>query len=222
MGVPDYLKKLVPETVENRTGRNLRNASNLSPVKTRKVKVYNSFVPKTVRDWNNLDRSKYTPSLSSFKASYKNGMLRSPNPLHQLELGDANIHHTRLRLGLSHLKSHLFTYNLVPSPLCGCGLEPETTEHYILRCPVFGVARIEMYHKMVDILDHSLLTALRTDSDIVNLFLFGHNELSTEKNKLIFEMAQTYINASERFSSISLQMGQNDLAGGQTAPSSFW
>ena len=82
---------------------------------------------------------------------------------------------------------------------------PKTTEHYILRCPVFGVARIQMYHKMVDILDHSLLTALRKDSDIVNLFLFGHKELSTEKNTLIFEMAQTYINASERFSSISLQ-----------------
>ena len=75
----------------------------------------------------------------------------------------------------------------------------------ILRCPVFGVARIEMYHKMVDILDHSLLTALRTDSDIVNLFLFGHKELSTDKNRLIFEKAQTNINASERFSSISLQ-----------------
>ncbi len=205
VGVPDYLKDLVPKTVENRTGRFLRNATNISTVKTRKVKVYNSFIPKTVRDWNNLDRSKYTPSLSSFKVSYKNGMLRSPNPLHQLELGEANIHHTRLRLGLSHLKSHLFTYNLVASPLCGCGLEPETTDHYILRCPAFGVARIDMYQKMVDILPHSLLTTLRTDSDIVNLFLFGHKELNSDKNRLIFEMAQTYINASERFSSISLQ-----------------
>ncbi len=40
-------------------------------------------------------------------------MLKSPNPLRMYELGDANIHHTRLRLGLSHLKSHLFTYNLI-------------------------------------------------------------------------------------------------------------
>ena len=62
-----------------------------------------------------------------------------------------------------------------------------------------------MYHKMVDILDHTLLTALKTDSDIVNLFLFGHKELSTDKNRLNFEMAQTYINVSVRFSSISLQ-----------------
>ncbi len=201
---PGYLKRLVPPSVANRTGRNLRNENNISTVKTRKVKVYNSFLPKTVREWNNLDRSKYTPSLSSFKASYKKGMLRSPNPVHSFEMGYANIHHTRLRLGLSHLRAHLFTYNLVPNPICGCGLEAETTEHYVLRCPTFGAARIEMYHTMIDILDHNLLTALRRDSDIVNLFLYGHKELSLEKNRLIFQMAQTYINSSERFSLASL------------------
>ena len=205
VGVPNYLKELVPNTVGNRTGRNLRNASDLTTIKTKKVKTYYSFVPKTVRDWNNLDKSKYAPSLSSFKASYKNGMLRSPNPLHTYELGSANIHHTRLRLGLSHLRSHLFTYNLVPSPVCGCGLEAETTEHYILRCPTFGIARIEMYHTMIEILDNNLLTALRRDSDIVDLFLHGHKDLSHDKNILIMKMAQTYINASERLSSTSLQ-----------------
>ena len=74
----------------------------------------------------------------------------------------------------------------------------------ILRCPTFGMARIEMYHTMVDILDDHLLTTLTRDSDIVNLFLFGHNELSFDKNMLVFKMAQTYINDSERFSSNSL------------------
>ena len=88
-----------------------------------------------------------------------------------MELGEANIHHTQLRLCMSPLKLHLFTHNLIPDPMCGCGLEAESTDHYILRCPVFGLARIEMYHTMVDILDHSLLTSLKHDIDIVNLFL---------------------------------------------------
>ncbi len=205
VGVPDYLKNLVPVKVGDRTNYYLRNVNDLSTVKTRKVKVYNSFVPKTVREWNNLEAYRYAPSLSSFKASYKKGMLRSPNPLHMFELGNANIYHTRMRLGLSHLKSHLFTYNLIDSPLCGCGLEPETVDHYILRCPVFGLARIEMYHRMIDILDDHLLTTLKKDSDIVSLFLHGHPELSHDKNILIYAMAQTYINKSERFSSNSLQ-----------------
>ncbi len=98
VGVPDYLKKLVPKKVQDCTDYYLRNANDLTTVKTKKVKVYNSFVPKTVRDWNNLEAHRYAPSLSSFKGSYKKGMLRSPNPLHQFELGDANIYHTRLRL----------------------------------------------------------------------------------------------------------------------------
>ncbi len=67
------------------------------------------------------------------------------------------------------------------------------------------MARIEMYHSMVDILDDHLLTTLTRDSDIVNLFLFGHTGLSFDKNMLIFKMAQTYINNTERFSSGSLQ-----------------
>ncbi len=205
VGVPEYLKNLVPKKVSDRSDYYLRNANDLTTVKTKKVKVYNSYVPKTVRDWNNLDGYRYTPSLSSFKASYKKGMLRSPNQLHYFELGDANIYHTRLRLGLSHLKSHLFTYNLIDSPICGCGLESETVDHYVLRCPVFGLARIEMYHSMVDILDDHLLTTLKKDSDIVNLFLHGHSQLSHDENLRIYAMAQTYINKSERFSSNSLQ-----------------
>ena len=53
--------------------------------------------------------------------------------------------------------------------------------------------RTEMHHTMVDILDHSLLTGLRHDSDIVDLFLHGHKDLSRDKSKLIFKMALTYI-----------------------------
>ncbi len=191
--------------MRDRAGYDLRNANSISLVKTKKVKVYNSFIPKTIRDWNSLDTLKNSPSLSAFKAKYKRDLLKTPNPHYLYEHGDANIHHTRLRLGLSNLKSHLFTYNLVQSPICGCGLESETTEHYILRCPTFGVARIQMYHTLLDIVDHSVLVNLKKDSDIVNLFLFGHSDLSHDKNELVFKMAQTYINQSERFSSSGLR-----------------
>ena len=88
--------------------------------------------------------------------------------------------------------------------MCGCGLEIETTEHYLLRCPTFGAARIEMYKDMVEILDNHLLTTLTRDSDIANLFLYGHNDLCLDKNILMFKMAQTYIINTERFSSSSL------------------
>ncbi len=109
VGVPPYLKGLVPETVGERVTYKLRNAEELRTVKTKKVKVYNSFLPKTIRDWNGLELSNKVTSLSSFKSTYKKDFLRTPNPHHLYEVGEGNIHHTRLRLGLSHLKSHLFT-----------------------------------------------------------------------------------------------------------------
>ena len=62
-----------------------------------------------------------------------------------------------------------------------------------------------MYHSMVDILDEHLLISLKRDGDIVNLFLHSHPELSDDKNILIFKMAMTFSNKSERFSSGSLQ-----------------
>ena len=45
-GVPNYLKELVPSTIGARVGRHLRNENDLTIVKTKKAKYYNSFVPK--------------------------------------------------------------------------------------------------------------------------------------------------------------------------------
>ena len=48
-------------------------------------------------------------------------------------------HITRLRLGLSHLRDHKFKHGFLDSlkPICSCGLDVETTCHYLLHCPNF-------------------------------------------------------------------------------------
>ena len=52
--VPEYLHSLVPHSVGDRAGYVLRNAGKLDTVKTRLVVSYNSFIPKTTREWNLL------------------------------------------------------------------------------------------------------------------------------------------------------------------------
>ena len=54
IGVPPYLTALCPATVGRNAGHVLRNAGDLRTVLSKKVKLYNSFVPKTSREWNNL------------------------------------------------------------------------------------------------------------------------------------------------------------------------
>ncbi len=58
--VPEYLYSMVPQSVGDRAGYVLRNASKLDIIKTRLVVSYNSFLPKTTRDWNVLLSRKNT------------------------------------------------------------------------------------------------------------------------------------------------------------------
>ena len=46
---------------------------------------------------------------------------------------------SRLRLKFSHLNEHKFRLNVKDAlnPVCDCGSETETTDHYFLRCPFF-------------------------------------------------------------------------------------
>ena len=52
--VQPYLFNLLPGTVGDRSGYVLRNAGKVDNVKTRLIVSYNSFIPKTIRDWNAL------------------------------------------------------------------------------------------------------------------------------------------------------------------------
>ena len=50
---------------------------------------------------------------------------------------------SRLRLTFSYLHENKFCHNFKDSlsPMCDCGSETETTEHYFLRCPFFATNR---------------------------------------------------------------------------------
>ena len=200
IGIPSYLSDLCPATVGDRAGYVLRNAGDLRTIQSKKAKFYNSFIPKCVREWNSLPVIiQNAVSNNSFKFIYKKHHFRQVNPFYSYEKGNANIHHTRLRVGLSHLRSHLFTYNLIDDPMCQhCYLENETTEHYVLRCPTFTVQRMLYLQGLTNILDHEYIANL-SDNDIVHLFLHGDLALSNTINFDLFSMAQTYIIDTSRF-----------------------
>ncbi len=209
--VPEYLYSMVPQSVGDRAGYVLRNASKLDTIKTRLVVSYNSFLPKTTRDWNvllsenaNFKRIQQANTIESFKACYKREFLRSPNELYRVDNG-GNMHQTRLRLGLSHLRAHLFHYNLIDNPICQfCNLEPETTSHYILRCPTYNAVRVRFLMGLTNLLDRNYIASLNDDK-IVELFLHGDPMLKHETNVDIISMAQTFIVDSKRFSLRILQ-----------------
>ena len=56
-------------------------------------------------------------------------------------------------MGFSHLNEHKFRYNFHDflNPLCKCKLEPETTNHFLLRCDIFHVERTTLLNDIKEI-----------------------------------------------------------------------
>ncbi len=201
---PDYLCDMVPLSVGARVGCYvLRNSGDLTTVRTKKNQLYTSFLPKTVRDWNEdiggwrgLD---FATSIDSFKSQYRKKFLRRPNPFYNIELDNMNVYHARLRMGLSHLRYHLFIHSLIASPICQfCNIEPETVGHYILRCPTFHNARTNYLLGLIANCDTAYVNDLN-DEKICDIFLHGDLNLDDHTNNVLFEMALTFISSTRRF-----------------------
>lgn len=85
----------------------------------------NAFVHSSVKLWNSLPFDvRSVNSLTSFKYKIKGHLYVTHNTkfiprLYSLiPIGRAPIHHCRLRLGLSALNFHRFTYNLIDYKSC--------------------------------------------------------------------------------------------------------
>lgn len=66
---PEYLSSLIPASVEVASSYNLRNSENFRSVQCRTQLYYKSFLPCSIRDWNDLsDEIKSIDSIFSFKS----------------------------------------------------------------------------------------------------------------------------------------------------------
>ena len=51
---PEYLSSLIPSTVNNISRYNLRNTRKIQTIDSRTTQYFNSFLPSTIGEWNNL------------------------------------------------------------------------------------------------------------------------------------------------------------------------
>ena len=91
----------------------------------------------------NMEQGKSQLHPSREKSIMKNRFRakKIPDHCHTLDrAGQVTLIH--LRSGHNRLNSHMhIKMNLVPSPLCTCGTEDQTTEHILLRCPAYQYLR---------------------------------------------------------------------------------
>ena len=105
---------------------------------------------------------------------------------------------TRLMLGLSHLRDHKFKQSFQDSlnPICNCGVDVETTTHYLLHCPLFSDERLILINNIQNI-DNNILNL--NDSRFSEVLLFGNSSFNKTKNTSVLNTTIEYIVSSKRF-----------------------
>ena len=155
---PNYLFKLIPLRNSNYV---TRNNHNIPLLKTRYNFFKNSFFPSTIIEWNKLDHKiRNSSSFIIFRKSILKFIRPSANSLFNCHNAKGINFITRLRLGLSHLREHKFKHSFQDSLslFCSCGLDIESTAHFLLHWPMYITER------------HTLLSTIKNnDKNLLHL-----------------------------------------------------
>jgi hypothetical protein len=202
---PNYLQRICPPLTRNRTEYNLRTGANITTPAQRTTTYHMSFIPESIRDWNNLDvLTKSATSIETFKNKLKSKIINKPNPLFYHNNSNAAINHSRIRMGLSALSSQRFDYNHIVSPKClTCNAKTEDPAHYFLTCPTYDVARPNLLNGICDILrDVGIEIDFRRRHFrvlLIKTILGGSQLLSDADNKEVMKLSIKYVSDSKRF-----------------------
>ena len=184
---PPYLSTLVPPSVNTFSEYSLRNSNDTQTVHARTTLYYNSFLPSTVREWNNLPlECRNSESVNSFKRSINESSVIVPK-YYNSGKRRFQVLHTRLRTNCSALNNDLFLKRICDSPHCRCGAI-ENAFHFFLNCPQYARQRADLIHNVSQHITASL-----------RVLLFGDSTLSTQTNTTIFEAVHKYTRDSKRF-----------------------
>ena len=133
---PSYLFDHIPK----QTTPNVSLRRNITrPPFSRKQRYDNSFFPFCINSWNTSDNSiKSLPSLQEFKRinSINSFALKATPSIATLRDKFGRKLLTKIKVTFSDLRDHRYNHNFnCRNPTCSCGLEGETSVHYLLCCP---------------------------------------------------------------------------------------
>ena len=143
------MSSLIPQTVNSISHYNLRNANDLQTINARKTLYYNSFLPFTIRAWNDLPlEAKQLESVNAFKYFLKRENVPVPKYYYT---GQRKVQGTNC----SSLNLDLFVKNISDSPMCTCD-SIEDAQHYFFHCVDYRQQRTEILNEVSRYSDPSL------------------------------------------------------------------
>ena len=99
---------------------------------------------------------------------------------------------------MSHLREHKFKHNFQDclNPICSCGLDIESTSHFLLHCPTFNDERYTLLSTLNNI-DPTLLEL--TKSSLSQTLLYGNTLFDKEKNARILNATIELVTVTFKF-----------------------
>ena len=202
---PTYLKKLVPDTIQDVQPYYLRNNDDYRKVFAHLESHNKHFLLQTVTDWNLLDSNlRNIESFLLFKrALHKHLYTRTVNNLYTHGSKHSNISIARLRMGLSPLCGHLFMIQVINNPMCVlCNSNVvESCVHYLLQCPKFNRPRRDLLRKVLPLLPDDYVYNL-TEEALCKKLLCGINEVNSQTRARIYDLVLSFIENTKRFSNL--------------------
>ena len=199
---PCYLSNLLPPP---NCGRVTRHSKPISTIRCRTLRFDSSFLPDTIKLWNNLPTDiRDSISLQIFKSKLKTTLLAVDNVPDFFSFGHrfSNTCQTQLRLGFSRLNFDLFKVNIIPSPTCSCSSPIEDVTHFFLYCPNYAIQRKKLLDSIIPLLApgvHPNLIIHTASERLIQILLFGSKELPDSLNIQLFDSVQNYLVESRRF-----------------------
>ena len=193
---PNYLFELIPLRSSKYVTRNIHN---IRLLKTRRTFFKNSSFTSTIIEWNKLDHNiRNSTSFNIFRKNILKFIRPSANSLFNCHNPKGIKFITRLRLGLSHLREHKFKHSFQDSLnlFYGCGLDIESTAHFLLHCPTYIIERRTLLSTLVNI-DNNLLDLC--EPVLIRTLLFGSNSFDTDANTNVLNATIEYIISTKRF-----------------------
>ena len=191
---PPYLNNLIPPCIQSTTTYPLRNGEDIITPFCRLSITNNSYIPSTIRLWNNLDVSvRRLDSLAKFKSELKKLNTENTVVPKYFTFGPRklNILLTQFRCSATFLNYDLYKVNIVLNPSCRCGAQREDSFHFFFECPLYSDLRKSLFDGLV-----WLPECLNIDTELLTA---GNSLLTNEQNEDVFKLTFEFIKKSKRF-----------------------
>ena len=188
---PLYLRELLPQQILNADGPPPQLQATARYNATERFK--NSFLSNAIKEWNVVMPHFMTmPSYLNLKKHLLTLFRPAKKSIFNISDPRGAKYIFQIRVGLSPLRAHKFQHNFADTPTssCTCGLDAESTSHFLFKCPIYAPQRASLAMSVIAVLTLRNLNQL---ANSVAIYLYGHPDLPEDDNKKVLEATIKFI-----------------------------